>query len=295
MYEILEQQEQKSYYLNLREFASGEFEAVVKVVKPLRQEAIEASMNGALTSSRNLKPRFVSGESEEREESATDKTQNHNRAVRRAKQNIRWLAKVMEADRLFTLTYRDNVTDREKARADFKAFLRLVRSGWRGQVGVPNWQYVAVLEKQQRGALHIHCAVKGWQRINFLRQCWYKALGCSPDVSGENTPGNVDVTNPDKKRWGHTGRQWKVNKLAGYLTKYLGKTFDESTSEKKRYWHNRDLKTPVVQRHWVGGASIPEAIQSAYSMLELHCGVNVDCSMWVSTANDYFWIAGCSR
>jgi hypothetical protein len=44
--------------------------------------------------------------------------QNHNRAVRRAKQNIRWLCKTMQADRLFTLTYRENQTDREQVRAD---------------------------------------------------------------------------------------------------------------------------------------------------------------------------------
>lgn len=288
MDQILDETE-KNYYLNLREFASGEFEAVLKVVKPMSQEMMEASMNGCCTSSRNLAYRSAN---QDEDKSLSDKAQNHARAVRRAKQSIRWLCKVLDADRLFTLTYRENQTDREQARADFTKFLRLVRSGWRGQVGVPNWQYVAVLEKQDRGAFHIHCAVKGWQRIKFLRMAWFKALGGDGYETGENTPGNVDVTNPDKSRWGHTGREWKVNKLAGYLTKYLAKTFDEADSEKKRYWHTRDIKHPEKQRFWVAGATMPEAIKSAFAMLQLHVGVSVDCSMWVSTSNDVFWIAG---
>lgn len=290
MDEILLEETERNYYLNLREFKSGEFEAVLKVVRPMKQEFMEASMIGAATNT--LWMRNFKTASTEEEISETKAQENHNRAVRRAKQNIRWLCKVMQADRLFTLSYRENQNDREQARADFTRFLRLVRSGWRGQDGVPNWQYVAVLELQERGAFHIHCAVKGFQRIKYLRKCWYKALGGTGEETGSETPGAVNVTNPDKARWGHTGRQWKVNKLAGYLTKYLAKTFDVSSAEKKRYWHTRDIKSPEKQRFWIGGANMPEAIQSTWSMLQLHVGVTVDCSMWVSTSNDVFWIAG---
>ncbi|MCL2875461.1 MAG: hypothetical protein FWF12_04025 [Betaproteobacteria bacterium] len=289
MSEILIDQE-RNYYINLREFPSGEFEAVLKVVRPFFNDvdSIQACMDGCATNSAWMYPRI-----EREEEDAEEKAQrNHARAVRRARQNIRWLCKTMQADRLFTLTYRENQTDRDQVRADFQKFLRLVRSGWRGTDGVPDWQYVAVLEKQERGAYHIHCAVKGYQRVKFLRAAWYKALGGSGFESGSSTPGNVDVTNPDRKRWGHTGREWKSNKLASYLTKYLAKTFDSSTSEKKRYWHVRDLKSPVVQKHWLGGASMPEAIKSAWSMLDLSCGITVDCSMWISSQNDVCWIAG---
>ena len=283
---------ERNYYLNLREFKNGEFEAVVKTVRPMQMEQLKRNFQncGAVSAAAAVeKARRLENDPESGE---IERKANHNRAVRRAKQNIRWLCKVMEADRLFTLTYRANQTDREQARADFSKFLRLVRSGWRGVVGVPNWQYVAVLERQDRGAYHIHCAVKGFQRIKFLRAAWFKALGGSGDEAGEQTPGNVDVTNPDKARWGHTGREWKVNKLAGYLTKYLAKTFDETTSEKKRYWHVKDLKAPAKQRHWIGGASMTDAIHGAWSMLQLHVGVTVDCTMWVSDSNDCFWIGG---
>lgn len=283
---------ERNYYLNLREFASGEFEAIVKTVRPMQMEQAKRRFQcpGAISASASV---LRAREAETDPESVEiDRKANHARAVRRAKQNIRWLCKVMEADRLFTLTYRENQTDREQARADFTRFLRLVRSGWRGQVGVPDWAYVAVLERQERGAFHIHCAVKGWQRINFLRKAWYKALGGSGLEEGSDTPGAVNVTNPDKSRWGHTGRQWKVNKLAGYLTKYLAKTFDEVDSEKRRYWHKKGLSVPSKQRHWLGAATMPEAIRAAWAMLSLHVGITVDCQMWVSTSNDSFWVAG---
>lgn len=300
MNEIINEQD-KNYYLNLREFASGEFEAVLKVVRPLKQDQIDAAINGVPSfasclaehglTRRDVYPTF-SRFAEPEEKSDHEKAQNLVRAVRRSKQNIRWLCKVMEADRLFTLTYRANQTDRDQTRADFTKFLRLVRSGWCGQVGVPDWKYVAVLEKQERGALHIHCAVKGFQRIKFLRACWYKALGGAGNEVGENTPGAVNVTNPDKARWGHTGREWKVNKLSGYLTKYLSKTFDESATEKKRYWHCRNLVVPVKQRFWVSGSEIVAAIQSSIGLLKFHVGLRGGFNHWLSTSGDAYWIAG---
>lgn len=291
-------EEERNYYLNLREFASGEFEAILRVTRPMKMEAMNAAMRGTSyaqalavegVSSRELRPLPPKNTDEK---SVYELQANLSRAVRRSKQNIRWLCKAMDADRLFTLTYRENQTDREQARADFKKFLRLVRSGWRGQVGVPDWRYVAVLEKQERGAYHVHCAVKGWQRINFLRACWYKALGCSPEVSGENTPGAVNVTNPDKSRWGHTGRQWKVNKLAGYLTKYLSKTFDDTMAEKRRYWHCRQIVQPVKQRFWVSGSDICQAIKSTIGLLDFHVGLGKSWSHWLSSSADSYWIAG---
>lgn len=291
-------QESPSYYINLRQFSTGEFEAVTKVVKPMSTERIQHAIAGTSyaaacaekgESSRSGFTTFVKPQQDRGE---SDLQANHNRAVRRAKQNIRWLAKAMNADRLFTLSYRDNVTDRQKVREDFQRFIRLVRHGWRGQEGIQGWQYVAVLELQERGAFHIHCAVSGWQRVKYLRQCWYKALGGTGAESGSDTPGAVNVTNPDRKRWGHTGRQWKVNKLVCYLTKYLSKTFDSSSAEKKRYWHARDIALPEKQRYWIGGASMPDAIKNTYSMLQFITGLTVDCNMWVSTSNDCFWIAG---
>lgn len=291
--QILEHTE-PNYYLNLRKFPQG-YEAVLKTVRPMKMAALNGELNSRFyknASEVSLSERPFNRSQNEEVDSDFKALQNYNRAIRRARQNIRWLCKVMEADRLFTLTYRENQIDREQTRADFKKFLRLVRSGWRGQVGIPDWQYVAVLETQERGAFHIHCAVKGYQRIKFLRAAWYKALGGSGNETGADTPGAVNVTNPDKARWGHTGRQWKVNKLSGYLTKYLGKTFCLTDSEKRRYWHSRSLHTPVIQKFWLGSSNIVSAIKSTVSLLGEHVGIRPDFAMWLSTSEDTFWISG---
>lgn len=298
MENILEET-QGDYYMNLREFIDGSVECVVKVIRPLKAALIRGSCDGlsyaagcaavgessSVSSHKHIK-------TETGEQSQFDRDANHARAVRRAKQNIRWLTKEMQADRLFTLTYRRNETDRDQVKADFTRFLRLVKKGWKGQEGVKDWQYVAVLELQERGAYHIHCAVKGWQRIAFLRQAWYKALGGQGNETGEGTPGNVDVTNPDKKRWGHTGRQWKPRKLAGYLTKYIQKTFDNAATEKKRYWHTRGIVRPAVQRFMLGALGIVDAIQESVNLLGFHVGLKPGFDMWLSTSEDCFWLAG---
>lgn len=291
---------QGDYYVNLREFVDGTIEAVVKVVRPLKADLIRGAIDGlsyssackALGESSSVSSSSNRYITEKEEVSEFNKTQNHSRSVRRSKQHIRWLTKSMQADRLFTLSYRRNEQDREQVKADFKRFLRLVAKGWKGQPGIPDWKYCAVLEQQDRGAFHIHCAVKGWQKISFLRAAWYKALGGQGNETGEGTPGQVDVTNPEKAKWGHTGRQWKSRKLAAYLTKYLQKTFDDCSSEKKRYWHSKGITLPVVQRFMLGAVSMVGAIIESVNLLNFHSGLQSGFDHWLSTSHDCYWLSG---
>jgi len=66
------------------------------------------------------------------------------------------------ADHLVTLTYRDNVEDRERVLTDLERMRRMLSS-----IGYP-MPYVAVLECQKRGSIHPHLAVRGFQDIRFL-------------------------------------------------------------------------------------------------------------------------------
>lgn len=75
--------------------------------------------------------------------------QNEVSASRRAKQKVRGCCKTIGAGRMVTLTYRDNMIDREKALRDWKAFLRRLGK-------VIKFHYVAVIEEKERGALHFH-------------------------------------------------------------------------------------------------------------------------------------------
>lgn len=286
------------YYMDVREFQSGAVEVVVKAIRPMHEGSIRSvadplSYSNACkalgeSSSTSTTVRF---KSEPEEVSEWDKLANHRRAVRRAKQNIRWCVMQMRADRLFTVTYRENVEDRERVKGGVKRFIRLVRKGWGEEGGIPDWRYVAVLEKQDRGAYHVHFAVKGWQRVSYLRKCWAKAIGGTGLERGADTLGNVDVTSPRKARWGTELMQWRCSKLAAYLVKYLSKTFDEKTFDKRRYWHSKDLKVPVRQRFMLCAVDMVTAIREAMDVIFSRFGHAIDFSRsWVAASGDLLWL-----
>ena len=85
-----------------------------------------------------------------------NKEQNEKRALARATGEIRRKCLSIGADHLVTLTYRDNVEDRERVLTDLERLRRMLS---RGGYSMP---YVAVLECQKRGAIHPHLAVRGF-------------------------------------------------------------------------------------------------------------------------------------
>lgn len=80
---------------------------------------------------------------------------NRDRAERRARSRLRQLILATRADHLVTLTYRGNVTDFERACRYLRKFVRIVKAR------KTDWTYIAVAERQQRGAWHWHLAVRG--------------------------------------------------------------------------------------------------------------------------------------
>lgn len=227
------------------------------------------------------------------EEQELRNVENRNRAAKRARQNVRYLAKSIIADHLLTFSYRENVEDRAKVAADWKEFVRLFR------VRYPSWAYLAVLEKQDRGALHIHVAVTGKQDIRWLLRCWLLAIGQPlEDVSqwlvggvklGERSMGAVNVE-PPKKRWGGMSRQWKRDKLAGYLTKYIGKEFEEADKHAKKYWHSRNMEKPQIERFWLKAKTYAEAVIEAHDLVYYTGATSV--SMWGDCLAGVVWITG---
>lgn len=143
------------------------------------------------------------------------------RAVRRAKQKVRWLVKAGKFDRLCTLTWRKNEQDMIEVKRCFDLFRRRLSK-------VSTFKYVAVVEKQERGAYHIHFAAAGRQNVNLMRAVWYDIVG--------KAQGNVDVSK---------GRKGRANRslLANYLTKYMVKAWDDLSFGKKRYWASKNIGT----------------------------------------------------
>jgi hypothetical protein len=148
----------------------------------------------------------VRGRSKEREK-------NIQRTTKRAGAELR--RKVMAAglDHLLTLTYRKNIQDKQKAWHDFEAFIRLVHSHH------AKWEYVAVPEYQERGAIHFHLGVKGYQDVALLRALWRRVV----------QDGNIDVNYIKSKK----GYKWKRVGIARYLAKYIGKDMDTELNERR--------------------------------------------------------------
>lgn len=180
----------------------------------------------SFVSIRPPKPSSLRGESETRQD-------NEDRAARRAKSAIRKKVLGFGLDHLLTLTYRDNVTDFEQATVDLSRFIRLVKG--RSEV----YPYVAVPEKQARGAWHWHLAVRGRQDVHQLRELWRRTVG----------EGNIDVQKPKG------GQNLRLG-LVKYLSKYLAKGFEEGHRELNghRYRASHGLTVP--------GESIPIPIDA---------------------------------
>lgn len=273
------------YYAKVTKFLSGGVEVLLKCVRPMALEKYKE----------NWAHEFPVSMAPAKEKSASeieaDRTANHRRAVKKAKQTTRYLCQQMSADRLLTLTYRENMEDREQVRIDFKQFLKYVRHGWKGQKGLGDWQYVAVLERQDRGAYHVHIAVRGWLPIKFIRQCWYKALGSSVDAAGSDTPGQVDLSPPRDYTGAGRKKQWAVDRLAFYIVKYMQKTFDETTTEKNRYWRSKDIEPPIQYRHWLVATNLGDALEELYRYMANAEGFNLK-KHWLSGDDTVYWCSG---
>lgn len=149
---------------------------------------------------------------------------NIERSVRRARSRMRKVILATNANHLLTLTYRKNMMDFDQSYADLTKFIRLVRKD------IPNWIYIAVAEKQKRGAWHWHLAVSGRQDVNLLRRAWLKAV----------RDGNIDINAPK------TIARHRQLALVSYLSKYMAKTFDseENGLYARKYRVSRGIHIP---------------------------------------------------
>lgn len=145
-------------------------------------------------------------------------------SLSRAKRNLNGLVGC-NAERYIqfvTLTFRENVTDLVMARREFAAFVR--RVGRCSEIKKP-FRFVAVAERQKRGAVHFHVAVfvddfdpKAWEIINGL---WRKGFV-----------------------WIDT-RKSEGRKVAGYMGKYLEKAFADDRMGYRAFSATRGLRRPV--------------------------------------------------
>ncbi|CAG2142986.1 rolling circle replication-associated protein [Cupriavidus plantarum] len=212
-------------------------------------------------------PRAKRGESENVE-------QSRHASAKRARKNVRLRCQEIQADRLLTLTYRENMQDIERLKADFKAFMRAMK-----RAGM--YHYVAVPEPQKRGAWHIHVAVHGRLVYNLVRAVWRRVVGL--DEQGRPN-GNVDVRNPK------TGGKWKRHALAAYIAKYVTKEFDAHELNKKRYWSSKGIVVPEPVTYFVQDSNdmhavIVDAMKAAMEVCPAY-----EIQAYVSDGGRYFFV-----
>lgn len=117
----------------------------------------------------------------------------------------------------------------------------LFRKGMRRRFG-RDWRFVAVPELHADGETwHLHVAFDRWCDVVTLRRLWYRALGGSGSESGADTPGSVNV-----KAFGRGSSSPK--RLARYVSKYVGKGFERSGSNRRVFAASVGLHPVGVER-----------------------------------------------
>ena len=155
---------------------------------------------------------------------SVNREDNKDRAVRRARSTMRKKILAFGLDHMLTLTYRENITDFQTASNDLGRFLRLLKRH------LHDFHYIAVPERQERGAWHWHLALKGRQDVALLRQVWRKVVG----------EGNIDVQKPK------AGQNQRLA-LVKYLSKYLAKGFDLDERELNGHRFRSSLGMAIPQ------------------------------------------------
>ena len=272
-----------SFLLSVRDFGGGEREVMVQRYDrrtPLAAEVVlEAERRGRMGSgplkSRSERLRDPGPFDEafdreaywawrvERAEFERKRAENRERAARRARSECAARLKAIGADRMITLTYRENMQDRSRLGRDWQKFVRRIRR-------VMGFAYVATHERQKRGAWHMHVAVRGRQNYRLVRSIWKSVVG----------EGSVNVRNPWKEK--------KLrHKLAAYMGKYIAKNAEQGELNERRVWCSKDI--PQGERDWVGGAftSWSECVNEAMARLD----PDLPLVAWYSRRRDLMFFA----
>ena len=213
---VFDKWEEPSYRVKVKRYVTGD----IKVIAVFQEENLQFKNQN--------RQRKVKDRSEMDEEYVM-------RSVARSKRAVREKVIQIKADRLVTLTTRRDLLCFGEFASYCDEFMRLFRKRH------PDRQYVLVFEKHKSGAYHAHIATSGYFDYKALRRLWHYALtGENRTRFGEESPGNIDVKNPQAKVRGrkgrsHQGKQGNAAGLAQYISKHISKNLDVGEFNKKRY------------------------------------------------------------
>lgn len=143
----------------------------------------------------------------------------------RARQTVRRIiwCNVTPHTKFMTLTVKENITDVKEFRRMFTTFLQAMkRNGF-------DLDYLCVLERQKRGAIHAHCVVFNDEKIplKILKKCWHYGRS------------EIKILNGLKYKTDE-----KIVDVGAYVCKYITK---EAISEwgSRSYNCSKGLKRPI--------------------------------------------------
>lgn len=257
----------------VRDFGSGEREVIV--------QRLDTHVGGPAPVTCPMRKARPDGDDDGRRDE-----RNRERAARRARSTIRQKVKMIGADRLLTLTYTDNVTDRDRVVRDFDRFRRRIRK-------VAGFRYVGVLENQKRGAFHVHLAVRGRVNVALVRSIWRSVIGLASDG---RPGGNIDVAPFWRRHQTRRGpgafRRPNLHRLASYLAKYVGKDLGVDASGQRRVWCSQGIGVPETVVHWFRDRSWEEVC--AFAASELGVG-GQETVGWYSRRSETLFLATSNR
>ncbi len=152
-----------------------------------------------------------------------DKTFNREKVLQRARTRVRRLVCANpQLNKFFTLTFAENVTDLKYANNQFSCFIRRLNR-YLDKIGKDRMQYIAVVEFQERGAIHYHLLCNlPYISVYKLQEIWKNGFVWIMNIS------NVD-------------------NLGAYVTKYMSKdNADERLVGNRCYFTSQGLQEPTT-------------------------------------------------
>jgi hypothetical protein len=153
-------------------------------------------------------------------------------AARRSKRGLKWAVLGLASDRIWTLTARGRIATYREAWALWSQFEQACSRRF------ANFQCVAVVEPHAQEGYHVHFVTNRFFDVSSMRLWWHRILTgkkLKGILRGEESPGNIQVGKPHGTR-----------KIAKYLSKYLGKSFEALQSVRiKRYAASKGIREPT--------------------------------------------------
>lgn len=195
-----------------------------------------------------------------------NKEENKLRSLRRRRANVRRQCLQMQAAYILTLTYHENMIDRKTALYHRQQFDRRMK-----EIHGDQWLFLAVMERQKRGAWHHHIVTAFQVDREVVLREWRM-------VTGDPTITQVDVG------FKPNGKGNCYSKCASYVAKYVGKDVEGVEEGSHAYHINRGSAVQPERFTIAAGAPADTETRMILDLTKHYLGVDV--SMWAAPVPD---------